>query len=89
MQTWLAQLTQRLSPGTVRQAFIHFSAILTAAVDDEMIAKNPCKSRSVVPPAVARQRVVPWPRASVRAVIDALPERYRAMPAVAAAAVML
>lgn len=44
VQTWLAQLTQRLSPGTVRQAFIHFSAILTAAVDDEMIAKMPGNS---------------------------------------------
>lgn len=86
VQKWLAELTQRLSPGTVRQALIHFSAILNAAVDDEMIAKNPCKSRSVVPPAVARQRVVPWPRTSVRAVINALPERYRAMPAVAAGA---
>jgi integrase len=86
VQKWLAELNQRLSPGTVRQAFIHFSAILNAAVDDEMIAKNPCKSRSVVPPAVARQRVVPWPRASVRAVIDAHPERYRAMPAVGASA---
>jgi integrase len=86
VQKWLAELTQRLSPGTVRQAFIHFSAILNAAVDDEMLAKNPCKSRSVVPPTVARQRVVPWPRASVRGVIDAHPERYGAMPAIGAGA---
>jgi integrase len=86
VQQWLAQLNQRLSPGTVRQAFIHFSAILSAAVDDEMLAKNPCKSRSVVPPAVPRPRVVPWPVARVRAVIDAHPERYGALPAVGAAA---
>lgn len=59
VQQWLAELNQRLSPGTDRQAFIHFSAILSAAVDDEMLAKNPCKSRSVVPPAVPRPRVVP------------------------------
>ena len=86
VQQWLAELNQRLSPGTVRQAFIHFSAILSAAVDDEMLAKNPCKSRSVVPPAVPRPRVVPWPVARVRAVIDAHPERYSALPAVGAAA---
>jgi integrase len=86
VQKWLAELTQRLAPSTVRQAFVHFSAILSAAVDDEMIAKNPCKSRSVAPPAVVRQRVVPWPIPRVRAVIDAHPSRYRALPAVAAAA---
>jgi integrase len=86
VQKWLAELTQRLSPGTVRQAFIHFSSILSAAVDDEMLAKNPCKSRSVVPPAVPRPRVVPWPMARVRAVIEAHPDRYRALPAVGAAA---
>ncbi len=86
VQKWLAELNQRLSPGTVRQAFIHFSAILSAAVDDEMLAKNPCKSRSVVPPAVPRPRVVPWPLARVRAVIDAHPDRYRAVGAVGAAA---
>jgi len=86
VQQWLAELNQRLSPGTVRQAFIHFSAILSAAVDDEMLAKNPCKSRSVAPPTVPRPRVVPWPLARVRAVIAAHPERYRALPAVGAAA---
>ena len=86
VQKWLAELSQRLSPGTVRQTFIHFSAILSAAVDDEMLAKNPCKSRSVVPPAVPRPRVVPWQLARVRGVIDAHPARYRALPAVGAAA---
>jgi integrase len=86
VQKWLAELSQRLSPGTVRQTFIHFSAILSAAVDDEMLAKNPCKSRSVVPPAVPRPRIVPWQLARVRGVIDAHPARYRAPPAVGAAA---
>ncbi len=86
VQKWLAELTHRLAPSTVRQTFIHFSAILSAAVDDELIAKNPCKVRSVTPPLVPRQRVVPWPREQVRAVMDALPDRYRTLVAVGAAA---
>jgi integrase len=86
VQKWLAELNGRLAPSTTRQALIAFSAILSAAVDDEMIAKNPCKSRSVVPPSVPRLRIVPWTPAAVRAVVHAHPPRYRAMPAVAAAA---
>jgi integrase len=86
VQKWLAELNQRLAPGTVRATFIHFSAILSAAVDDEVIAKNPCKSRSVVPPVVPRTRIVPWPVAHVRAVIAAHPDRYSPLPALAAAA---
>jgi hypothetical protein len=30
--------------------FAHLSSILSAVVDDERIAKNPCKASSVKPP---------------------------------------
>jgi integrase len=53
------------------------SSILRAAVDDELIAKNPCKARSVSKPRPDVKQVVPWDAETVYAVHDAMPERYR------------
>lgn len=53
--------------------------MLSAAVDDGHLARNPCSAASVRPPAVSTTRVVPWLPSQVRAVHDALPERYRTM----------
>lgn len=44
-----------------RVIFSNVSAIFSAAVDDDMIAKNPCKASSVTRPATSRRKVVPWP----------------------------
>ena len=60
-----------------RVIFANVSAILSAAVDDELIAKNPCRARSVSRPSTARRKVVPWPAEWVHAMHAALPERYR------------
>jgi integrase len=74
IQAWLAGLsgaasTRRVALGTV-------SAILSAAVDDERIAKNPCKAGSVTTPKREAKKVVPWTTERVAAVTRALPERY-------------
>ena len=55
------------------------SSICTAAVDDGLIPRNPCRAASVKAPRVVRRKVVPWTAAQVTAVRAALPERYRAM----------
>ena len=60
-----------------RVILANVSAIFSAAVDDELIAKNPCRAGSVTRPSVVRRRVVPWPVEQVSAMHDALPERYR------------
>jgi integrase len=60
------------------------SPILAAAVDDERIAKNPCRVSSVKAPKVDRRQVVPWPRDRVLAVRRHLPERYRVLVDLAA-----
>jgi len=70
IQSWLAGLsgaasTRRLALGTV-------SAILSAAVDDERIAKNPCKAGSVSPPKREAAKVIPWTVEQVAAVRLAL-----------------
>ena len=51
VQTWLRELQRSLSPTYVRVIFVNFSTILTAAVEDELISRNPCRSSSVRPPA--------------------------------------
>ncbi|WP_309505894.1 tyrosine-type recombinase/integrase [Streptomyces pyxinae] len=62
-----------------RLIFASVSAVLAAAVDDELLAKNPCKSRSVRPPAPVEPRVRPWTAERVFAIRSALPKRYQAM----------
>ncbi|MFD6293764.1 tyrosine-type recombinase/integrase [Streptomyces sp. NPDC060235] len=62
-----------------RNIYANVRAVLSAAVDDGHLARNPCSAASVRPPAASAARVVPWLPSQVRAVRDALPERYRAM----------
>lgn len=74
VQAWLAGLsgaasTRRVALGTV-------SAILSAAVDDERISKNPCKAGSVTTPKRETKKLVPWTVERVADVHEALPERY-------------
>lgn len=57
--------------------FSNVSAIFSAAVDDDMIAKNPCKASSVTRPTTSRRKVVPWPTDWVSSMHDALPPQYR------------
>ena len=67
---------QRLAATYVRVIFANLSAVLSAAVDDGLIAKNPCRAGSVKPPPPDRRRVQPWPGGRVAAVREALPNRY-------------
>jgi len=55
------------------------SMVMNAAVDDGLVNRNPCSARSVRAPKVPDRKVVPWTAGQVRAVRDALPERYRAL----------
>ncbi|GAA1142548.1 tyrosine-type recombinase/integrase [Ornithinicoccus hortensis] len=66
-----------LSDTYKRMILSNVSAIFGAAVDDDLIAKNPCKAGSVARPKVVRRKVVPWPAEWVSAMHDALPERYQ------------
>ena len=84
IQAWLRGLQHELSPTYVRMIFTNVSAVFAAAVDDGLIAANPCQAKSVRLPKREQRKVEPWTRAQVRAVIDALPERYRAVAVVAA-----
>ncbi|HKS46226.1 MAG TPA: site-specific integrase [Amycolatopsis sp.] len=53
------------------------SAILNAAVADELIGKNPCNSPTVRKPKPDDRKVVAWPREWVVAMHAQMPDRYR------------
>ncbi|SHN35240.1 tyrosine-type recombinase/integrase [Cryptosporangium aurantiacum] len=69
--------TKKVAPAYRRVLFALLSTVLSAAVDDERIVKNPCSAKSVKSPKVPVRRIVPWPVEQVIAMRAALPERYR------------
>jgi integrase len=78
IQVWDRKLQQKGLAETYRRAiFANVSAILTAAVEDERIRKNPCNGRSVIKPRGEYPKIVPWTGRRVQAVRAALNERYR------------
>ncbi|MEV2198095.1 site-specific integrase [Streptomyces phaeochromogenes] len=68
-----------VSGSYARNIYGDVRAVLSAAVDDGLLPRNPCGAKSVRPPAVEKRRVVPWLPSQVHAVRAALPERYQAM----------
>lgn len=84
VQAWLRSRQEKCSPRYVKTMLAHVSSILGAAVEDGLIARNPCSSKSVRAPRPEQGRIVPWTADQVAAVVAAHPVRYRAV-AVAAA----
>lgn len=84
VQAWLRDRQAHCAATHVRVLLANLSTILSAAVDDGLLARNPCESRSVRAPKVEQNKVVPWTADQVAAVVDAHPERYQAVPVVAA-----
>jgi integrase len=76
IQGWLRTLTG-LAPTYRKVVFANVSTVFTAAVDDELINKNPCKAPSVRRPRSTPTKLTPWTRQQVLAVRDELPERHR------------
>jgi len=73
VQRMVGALSRDLAANHVRSVLTYVSAVFAAAVDDERIAKNPCRAASVKAPRGEAQRIVPWPAERVAAVQDALP----------------
>ncbi len=85
VQAWDRALQQQnVAPAYRRVLFANLSAIFSAAIDDERIAKNPCRAASVKPPRLVVRKVTPWSREQVLAVREALPARYRIVATIAA-----
>jgi integrase len=76
VQAWLRSL-DHLAPSYRVVIFANVSTVFTAAVEDSLIVRNPCHSKSVRRPKVTQRKVIPWPTDRVLAVRDELPERYQ------------
>jgi hypothetical protein len=55
VQGWLRGRQDACAPSYVRLLLAHVNSVLGAAVDDGLIAKNPCAARAVRAPAVAQK----------------------------------
>lgn len=79
VQQWVAAASQTLAPSYVRLLLATLSAILGAALEDGIIARNPCASRAVRAPSRVERTVEAWTPATVAAVEAAMPARYAAL----------
>lgn len=77
VQAWVSGLPASLAESTKAVTFSHVAAILNAAVADEKIGKNPCRSTSVRRPRADTREIEPWAREWVSGMHAELPERYR------------
>ncbi|MBC3987800.1 site-specific integrase [Streptomyces sp. AC563] len=68
-----------MSGSYARVVFSNVRAVLSAAVEDGCLRRNPCNSRTVTPPAMGTRRVVPWEPERVFAVRAAMVERFQPM----------
>ncbi|MDI3389636.1 site-specific integrase [Streptomyces sp. B-S-A8] len=80
IRTWVRQLEDTVPAASYRRAiFGNVSAVFTAAMDDGLVVKHPCRADSVKAPKPSPTRVKPWLADQVFAVRAALPGRYRTM----------
>jgi integrase len=82
VQTWVKGRAAQLAPATVEVVYRYLVSIFRAAVDDRLIATSPC--RGVRLPRVERRQLEPLTTEAVRALVDAMPDRYRALVVLAA-----
>lgn len=77
---WLRSMQQQKAASSYQAVcFAHLSAIFTAAVDDKLIASNPCRVRSVTRPRPGERKITPWQRSTVKKVHLAMPDRFKIM----------
>lgn len=80
VKAWVRELTEALSPESVRGIYGTFAALMTDAVNGDRIAKSPCwgPKRDGLP-AVKRTRLHYLTADQGRRMIELAPDRYKAM----------
>ncbi|WP_269854274.1 tyrosine-type recombinase/integrase [Streptomyces sp. RPT161] len=77
IRTWARVLKDSgMASSYQRVIFANVSAVFGAAMDDGIIARNPCRAGSVRAPKLDARKLKPWTRERVLAVQDGLPEQY-------------
>jgi len=77
VREWDRSMVGVIAVATRSVVFAHLRSILTAAVDDDIIARNPCSARSVRQPRPPQRQVVPWTVDQVDAVEAGVATRYK------------
>ncbi|MFE4800102.1 tyrosine-type recombinase/integrase [Streptomyces sp. NPDC056708] len=80
IRTWARSLQDAgLASSYQRVIFANVSAAFAAAVDDGIVARNPCRAGSVRAPKLDARKLKPWTHERVLAVRAGLPEQYQAI----------
>lgn len=82
IRQWLHGLT--VARSYQRTLFSNVSQVFNAAVADDLIGKNPCRSSTVRKPVADPYTVEPWPADWVAAIRATLPARYSIIATLAA-----
>jgi len=82
VQSFVKGIAGQLAPSTVAIVYSRVAAIFAAAVRDRRIAVSPCVGITL--PRRSRHTVEPLATESVQALVEAVPDRYRALVILAA-----
>ena len=83
VRTWYADLNARTGPTARAHAYDLLRSVMKTAVDDELIAANPCRIRGAG--QVKRAKTIrPASLAELEAIVKAMPEKYQLMVLLAA-----
>ncbi len=74
---WLSSTSERLAPGSVELVYRWVWTIFKAAVTDRLIASSPCVGIAL--PKRPDVEVVPLTVGQIEALIEAMPDRHRAL----------
>jgi integrase len=77
IRTWHRSRLEGSSPSMAPKAYRLLRTILSTAVDDELIARNPCRIRAAGIDRPDERRVISIPE--LYAIADAAPDRYRVL----------
>lgn len=90
IQSWLRSLDTAgkdgaaLAETTKQVVFAHVGSALNGAVDDELIAKNPCRAPSVRKPKPDKRKISPWSNEWIFGMHDTIGGRYQVLVALGA-----
>jgi integrase len=77
VQAWIAGLPADGAASTKAVYFSYVRAVLNAAVEDDLMRKNPANSSSVKAPKPTEKEIDPWPGDRVDALHEVMPDNYR------------
>src|SRR5215207_9488559 len=84
VQAWLKGRSDAVAPRTVQAMLTTLKSVLGAAVEDGIVARNPCSARSISAPQTTRENVTPWTVDELHRVAEAHPVEWQAVPIIGA-----